>query len=167
MHSLLLLPVLVGQTPGAADTDRQAVLVLAQAFFDALAAKDGPALRKHCLADARILSIRPAPAGAAVRSRSLEEDITALTASREGLLERMWSPTVQVQGRIATVWAPYDFHRDGVFSHSGIDTFTFLKTDYGWKIAALAYTVEPDRPSAHPAGPPVRPTGLTLVPTGK
>jgi hypothetical protein len=164
MHPLLLLPVLVAQTQGAVDTDRQAVLALAQAFFDALAAKDGPALRRLCLADARILSIRP---GAAVRSRSLEEDITALTASRERLLERMWNLTVHLQGRIATVWAPYDFHRDGVFSHTGIDTFTFLKTDDGWKIAALAYTVEPDRPSAHPAGPPVHPTGPTVVPTGK
>lgn len=151
----LVLPLLAVQAPGIADADRQAVLALAQAFFDALAAQDGPALRKLCLPEARILSIRPGQGGVVVRSRSLEEDITALTSSRERLLERMWNPTVHVQGRIATVWAPYDFHRDGAFSHSGIDTFTFMRTDQGWRIAALAYTVEPDRPSAHPAGPPV------------
>jgi len=155
VQPLLLLPVLVAQTPGASDPDRQAVLALAQAFFDALAAKDGPALRKLCLAEARIYSLRPGPAGATVRHRSLEEDITALTQSRERLLERMWNPTVHLQGRIAMVWTPYDFHRDSVFSHSGIDTFTFLKTDQGWRIAALAYSVEPDRPSAHPSGPPL------------
>ena len=154
MVPLLALPLLFAQAPGAADADRQAVLALAQAFFDALAAKDGPALRKLCLPEARILSLRPGPDGAVVRSRSLEEDITALTTSREGLLERMWNPTVHLQGRIATLWAPYDFHRDGAFSHSGIDTFTFMKTGQGWRIAAMAYTVEPDRPSTHPAGPP-------------
>ncbi len=154
MVPLLVLPLLAGQAPGTPDADRQAVLALAQAFFDALAAKDGPALRKLCLPEARILSIRPGPGGAVLRSRNLEEDITVLAATRERLLERMWNPTVHVQGRIATVWAPYDFHRNGAFSHSGIDTFTFMKTDQGWRIAALAYTVEPDRPSAHPSGPP-------------
>lgn len=149
-----VLPLLVAQVPGTPDADRQAVLALAQAFFDALAAKDGAAIRKLCLPEARIQSIRPGPGSAVLRSRSLEEDITALAASRERLQERMWNPTVHLQGRIATVWAPYDFHRDGAFSHSGIDTFTFMRTDQGWRIAALAYTVEPDRPSAHPAGPP-------------
>jgi hypothetical protein len=146
--------LLLAQAPQPAEADRQAVLALAQAFFDALAARDGAALRKLCLPEARIQSIRPAQGSAAVRSRSLEELLEALASSREPQLERMWSPTVHLQGRIAIVWTPYDFHRNGTFSHSGTDTFTFLKTDQGWRIAALAYTVEPDRPSAHPAGPP-------------
>lgn len=154
MGPVVAASLLLAQAPQPAEADRQAVLALAQAFFDALAARDGAALRKLCLPEARIQSIRPGPGGPVVRSRSLDEDIAALATSRERLLERMWTPTVQVQGRLATVWAPYDFHRDGAFSHSGTDTFTFLKTDQGWRIAALAYTVEPDRPSAHPAGPP-------------
>lgn len=159
MGPFLALPLLAApQAAAAPDADRQAVLALAQAFFDALAAKDGPAIQRLCLPEARILSIRPGPGGAVVRSRSLEEDIAALAASRDRLLERMWNPTVHLQGRIATLWAPYDFHRNGAFSHSGTDTFTFLKTDRGWRITALAYTVEPDLPSAHPAGPP-RPQG--------
>jgi len=29
-----------------------------------------------------------------------------------------------------------------------------MRTDQGWRIAALAYSVQPDLPSAHPAGPP-------------
>jgi hypothetical protein len=157
MIPLLVVPVLAAQAPGSTVPDQQVVLDMAQAFFDALAAKDAAAIRKLCLPEARILSLRPGPAGPLVRHRNLEEDIAALVAGRERLLERMWNPTVHLQGRIATIWTPYDFHRDGVFSHSGIDTFTFLKTNQGWKIAALAYTVEPDRPSAHPAGPPAAP----------
>lgn len=155
----LAIALVLAQAPSAADADRREVLALTQAFFDALAARDGAALRKLCLPEFRIQSIRPAPGGTSVRSRSLEEVLEALASSREPQLERMWNPTVQVQGRIAVVWTPYDFHRNGTFSHSGTDTFTFLKTDSGWRIAALAYTVEPDRPSAHPSGPPVFATG--------
>jgi hypothetical protein len=47
-----------------------------------------------------------------------------------------------MQGRIATVWAPYDFWIDGKFSHCGVDAFDLIKTDKGWRIAGGAYTVE-------------------------
>ncbi len=159
MGPCLAFTLLLAQAPEPAETDRREVLVLAQRFFDALAARDESALRKLCLPEFLIQSIRPAQGGSAVRRRSLQEFLEALASSREPQLERMWNPTVHVQGRIAVVWTPYDFHRNGTFSHSGTDTFTFMKTDQGWRIAALAYTVEPDRPSAHPAGPPAVATG--------
>jgi hypothetical protein len=47
-----------------------------------------------------------------------------------------------MQGRIATVWAPYDFWIDGKFSHCGVDAFDLIKTDKGSRIAGGAYTVE-------------------------
>jgi hypothetical protein len=73
---------------------------------------------------------------------------------KERPLERIWNPTVVAQGRLATVWAPYDFHKDGKFSHSGIDVFTLMQIGTEWKIVSLAFTIQPSVPSAHPAGAP-------------
>ncbi len=158
MHrSLLVVACLAGAPALQAGTpaqDRQEVLQVVQRFFDALATKDAEALKALVLPGTPITVLRPTPEGPALRRRVVEDDLKTLPATPERLLERMWNPTVLVQGRIATVWTPYDFHRDGKFSHSGIDVFTLLFTEGRWRIATMAYTVEPEVPSAHPAGAP-------------
>jgi len=40
------------------------------------------------------------------------------------------------------VWAAYDFHLDGAFSHCGIDNFSLVKIGEEWKVVSLTYTVE-------------------------
>jgi hypothetical protein len=69
------------------------------------------------------------------------------------MLERMWDARVLIHGRIAVLWTPYDFHRDGKFSHCGVDAFSLVKTDDGWKIAGFIYTVEPEGCRPSPLGP--------------
>ncbi|HJW31747.1 MAG TPA: hypothetical protein VJ505_00140 [Holophagaceae bacterium] len=162
LRSLLIAACLVGvpaAQAGIPDPDRQEVLQVVQRFLDALAKKDTEALKALVLPGTPITVLRPTPDGPALRRRVVEDDLKTLPATSERLLERMWNPTVLVQGRIATVWTPYDFHRDGKFSHSGIDVFTLLFTEGRWRIASLAYTVEPEVPSAHPAGAPVNDPG--------
>jgi hypothetical protein len=66
----------------------------------------------------------------------------------------MWTPAVHVHGAIAVVWAPYDFHIDGKFSHCGVDTFSLVRTATGWQISGISYTVEPTGCAASPLGPP-------------
>lgn len=139
---------------GAPPSDRQQVLDVAQKFFDALAANDADALRRLVIPGTQVTSARATVGAFAVSRRVIEDDVARWSANRDRYLERIWNPTVLVHGRIATVWAPYDFHLNGRFSHTGIDVFNLLKTDGGWKISGLAYSVEPDVPSTHPAGPP-------------
>lgn len=70
-------------------------------------------------------------------------------------VERGWDGDVAVSGVVATVTLPYDFYRDGTWSHCGVDVFTMVDTDSGWRIASLAYTVEqPPVCLGHPDGPP-------------
>jgi hypothetical protein len=52
------------------------------------------------------------------------------------------------------VWTPYDFHIDGEFSHCGIDAFNMVRTDEGWKIASIVWTVERTGCENSPLGPP-------------
>jgi len=137
-----LLP-LSAQTGAEAD-----VIGVVQRLFDALAAHDGEAIRSVMLPDARISIARAAaePAGTTVADMAAR-----IAADKTVMLERFTSPPrVLTRGRIAQLWGEYAFHRDGKFSHCGVDSATLLLTSGGWKIASLAYTVEtegcPGRP---------------------
>ena len=57
--------------------------------------------------------------------------------------ERMWNPEVRVDGAIATLWTPYDFHVGARFSHCGYDAFQLARGERGWYITAITYTVRP------------------------
>ena len=155
---VILTMSLAASSPAAASAstsaDQAAVLQVVQEFFDALQAKDGGRLRAICQPGAQFTSGRPAPAGYALRQRPVETDAAHFAESKDTYLERMWSPTVQIDGRIAVVWTRYDFHLNGKFSHNGTDCFTLLKTDQGWKIVCGAYSVEPGVSTENPAGPP-------------
>ncbi|HEY0863667.1 MAG TPA: nuclear transport factor 2 family protein [Lacunisphaera sp.] len=155
LASLLLPLAALADTPATDPAqEKAAVLSVVQRFFDALHAKDGEALRATCQPGAQITAGRLADSGFVTRQRSIEADIAQLAEAKEVWLERMWSPTVHINGRIAMVWTRYDFHRDGKLSHNGTDCFTLLKTDTGWKIACAAYSVEPATQTENPAGPP-------------
>ncbi len=59
--------------------------------------------------------------------------------------------------RVAQVWMPYDLYLGDKWSHCGVDTFTLMKSEGRWRVAALVYTIEqPPACRPHPAGPPVR-----------
>ena len=49
---------------------------------------------------------------------------------------------LMVQGNLAQVWAPYDFHLDGKLSHCGIDSFSLVRNADGWRVVGVSYTVQ-------------------------
>ena len=136
------------------DPARGAVLAVVQRFFDAMAARDSGACRATLASEGQLQVLNEKAGGPTLGYRLLGEFADRLPSMKERPLERIWNPTVLIEGRLATVWAPYDFHRDGKFSHSGIDVFTLMRTGDAWKIVSLAFTIQSDVPSAHPAGPP-------------
>ena len=65
----------------------------------------------------------------------------------------MWNPEVRIDGAIATLWTPYDFHIGVRFSHCGYDAFQLARGERGWYVTAITYTV---RPAPCPTPPPLR-----------
>ena len=53
----------------------------------------------------------------------------------------------RIDNQLATVWTPYEFYIkefptvDEHLSHRGVDSFQLYKTDEGWKILSLVYTI--------------------------
>ena len=58
--------------------------------------------------------------------------------------ERIYDLQIQVDGPMATVWAPYKFYVGENFSHCGVNAFTLIKTEKGWKIASITDTRRKD-----------------------
>ncbi len=65
-----------------------------------------------------------------------------IAASKDALRETIRDPKILVHGGIASVWAPYDFYRNGKRTHGGIDSFSLVRTAGGWKISGLVYSVD-------------------------
>jgi ketosteroid isomerase-like protein len=138
--------------PVPAADESAAVLRTVQRFFDAIASRDAVAAAELVVPEGQYLSVREGKPPAA--PSTLKAFAERLAAGKEKLLERMWKPQVLVDGSIAAVWTPYDFHRDGKFSHCGTDSFQLLKTAAGWKIWSAAWTVQTAGCQESPLGPP-------------
>jgi hypothetical protein len=147
---LFLLPLCAlfsGDAPSNAQTPGETV----QRLFDAMSVHDANAARQLFTADAMLFSVRPDGTPVAI---PYEKWVAQLGASKDVWLERTWNPTLLEHGPIAVLWAEYDFHLNGKFTHCGIDSFNLLKTTEGWKIAAISDTREVSGCAASPLGPP-------------
>ena len=135
----------------ASDDERAAVLAAVQAFFDVMSRGDTAAASEVLTADGRFYSVGP---DGTVRSTAHASFAKQIGDRGTRLLERAWDSEVSVHGPIAQVWTPYDFHINGAFSHCGVDAFTLVKSDGRWRVAGIAYTVEPEGCAPSPLGPP-------------
>lgn len=118
---------------------RRDVLGAVDALFDAMAKHDVDASRKLIVPGASFVVIKPDG------SVAIEHDsdyLASLGRHKEAFRERIWDAQVFVQGDLAQVWAPYDFHLDGKLSHCGIDSFSMVRGAGGWRVAAVSYSVQ-------------------------
>jgi hypothetical protein len=148
----LLIVLVSSRELTAQSSDSAAVVSAVQRLFDAMAKRDTVAARALLLPGSEFMSIRPN--AQAPRHQADTSFLRSLGAGKERMLERMWAPVVHVHGPMAVLWAPYDFHIDGRFSHCGVDTFTLVRGAAGWRIASILYTVEPTGCAPSPLGPP-------------
>lgn len=152
----LLLAVFVSLCGCAAtrrsNADREAVLATAQAFFDAMRARDPDAAARTVLPDGVFVSTRLENGKRVEKHFTNREWVEKLPSEHTVLLEAFTGePTVLVDGDVAVVWAAYFFHVDGQLSHTGVDAFNLVRTDAGWRISGGAYSVVRPAPPPAPA----------------
>lgn len=152
--ALALAPPPAASPAASQSTSEQEVVAAVQALFDAMAARDRGVLEDLLMPEGRIVAMRGGETAGTPGSTSQAEFVEAISAAEGRLLERMWEPQVLVDGAVAMLWAPYDFHHDGVFSHCGVDHFSLVRTAAGWKVAGITYTVQRDGCTPSPLGPP-------------
>lgn len=123
--------------------DRQAVIVVAERLFSAMKSRDTTTLRQMLAPELVLISVRSGgPAPAVTRRTTVSEFVTSIAQSQEEMVERMWNPKVEVHGDLASLWAPYDFHIGGRFSHCGTDALQLVRSNGNWQVVGLSYTVQ-------------------------
>jgi len=126
------------------------VIAAVHRLFQDMAAGNGDGVAAAMLPEVKLISVRD---GQISPASGRDEFVQRITASKGGLLERIWNPTVLVSGQMAMLWADYDLHINGKFSHCGVDAFFLLKTADGWKISQVQYTAETQGCKPSPLGP--------------
>lgn len=135
--------------------ENSAVIAVADSVLAALTSGDNATLARLTLDSAVVggVGLRDGVERWSLRSWSLYINRTGPST----FTERGFDARAQVQDRVAQVWMPYDLYIGAKWSHCGVDTFTMMKSEGRWRVAALIYTIEqPPACRMHPAGPPAR-----------
>ena len=151
---LLAMLVQAQQPPVQRPADEAEVLAAVERMFDAMRRKDADAYASVLVPEGKAIRVRTdGPAEGRLRFQGNAEDIVSFKGNVDRWDERIWDPTVRVHGPIAVVWAPYDFHINGKFSHCGMDLFELLKVDGKWRLSNASWTVETVGCPSSPLGP--------------
>jgi hypothetical protein len=132
----------------AQQADKEAILALMQAAFDAVASQNPEDWRRIQLPEGNTLSFSATPGEEPTLLNRLRitnnEDYAAGRQPGEPALLERWigEPLIRLHGPLASVWGEYEFLIDGEFSHCGVDALSLVKTDGQWRIANWMWTVE-------------------------
>ena len=145
-------------SPGVSGADvpeetRQEVIEAVESLFAGMRAKDMESLRRVLSPTAAIVWVDAESGASGVTS--VADFLASVESAPYQLNEDMWDPEVRVDGPLATLWAPYGFHRDAEFSHWGHDAFHLVRDQSGWRIVAIAYTRRTDPMRARRSPGPV------------
>ena len=146
------ITIMIAASPVLADDEADVIAVIDE-FFAAMKSRDAATMRTLMTEDGILYGYRETEDGLRI-SRPTHRAYLENLASGTGVpVERYWDPKVMIHERLATVWTPYDFHNDGVFSHCGLNNFSLLKTDDGWVITGVVFSIKTDGCGDSPLGP--------------
>jgi len=124
------------------DSEKEAVKNVIKQTFKAMITVD-TVLLKSCFAPGAIMHVvQNQKDSVVVRTNKVSDFVASIGKQQPGSLdERSFDEIIYIDRELASAWAPYTFHRNGQFSHKGIDSFQFVKLKEGWKIQYLIYNM--------------------------
>ena len=136
-----LLLAISGQAQNDHDLDEKMIKEKVDQFFIALEKQDTIMLKKLWFKEGQVWTINQTTEPMSYSMRFFEDDLKRFDP-KTILQERALSYEIKIHKGMAMAWIPYDFHVNGAFSHCGVDIFSLLKADEGWKFISASYTVE-------------------------
>lgn len=134
---LFVLPLAVqGQNDAKAS-----VQTLINQFFDAMRAGDSAKISGLFYPGAEMGSTYVKDRKPQFRESSPKAFLQAVgTPHTEVWDERVSDLNIQVDDNLASAWMKFAFYRGATFSHCGVNHFTLINTETGWKILAIVDT---------------------------
>ena len=126
-----------------AGSEKAAVRAVVDQIFDAMRAGDSETISALILPEALLDRISP--------NKPIEHGVVSDWTNWVGTLkpgqadEQIFDVTINVEGPLATVWAPFTIAIDGVMKSCGVNHFTLVKVAEGWKVAYLIDTHTPEK----------------------
>ncbi|WP_373512781.1 nuclear transport factor 2 family protein [Persicitalea sp.] len=138
--------LLFGNTIVQAQSAEVEVRAIVDQLFTGMKTGDSSLVAKSFTADATLQSVSMDVTGKVKTSKNgIESFVNAVgTPHKEIWDERIYDLKIQVDRPMATVWVPYKFYIGDKFSHCGVNAFTLIKFESGWKIASITDTRRKD-----------------------
>ncbi|TDB63680.1 nuclear transport factor 2 family protein [Arundinibacter roseus] len=137
MSCLLLVSLVVqAQSP---ETEIRNVI---DQLFTGMRTGDSSLVSKSFLADATLQSVSAGQDGSIrIQKDAIQGFIKAVGTPHSSIWdEQIYGVQIKVDGPIAHAWVPYKFFVGTTFSHCGVNSFTMIRMDSGWKIASITDT---------------------------
>jgi hypothetical protein len=140
------LLVIISTSLFAQQTETAAVKQTVNTMFDAMRKGDSTLLRSVFSKDMILQSVSNNKDGKAILSVEKADDFVKAIGTPHASIydERITFGDIEVDGDLASVWAPYKFYLGDKFSHCGVDVFQLMKTASGWKIIYIVDTRRKD-----------------------
>lgn len=127
----------------ASYTEKAAVHAVLDKVFDAMRAGDDETLKSLILPDTDLDRMTP---GQPVSRGQLSDWIDWVATLSPGQAdEQIFDVVINVEGPLATAWAPFTIAIDGELKSCGVNHFTLVKHEDGWKVAYLIDTHTPEK----------------------
>lgn len=143
MKNLILLCLLFFSLSTFAQSNEEQIKASINQVFDGMRKNDTLLVREVLHPSCFLKSIGKNKTGEV----KLQEDpisawLKQIGTKREGVVldERLLSFDIKIDGDMAMAWTPYEFYVNDKFYHCGVDIFTMMHTDKGWKIVGIVDT---------------------------
>jgi len=155
---LLSFPVFAQTEAKAAGTPTQEIEAVVEAFRTAIIDKDKERFVKlflhenitwqNVIGDSNLQQLREKkPEAGKVRFKpdsNYVSFIDGIISSNKKLEEKFWNTKIDTDGDVASILFDYSFNADGKETNHGKEAWHLVKTDDGWKIVSVIWSVNWD-----------------------
>ncbi|MCA0133188.1 nuclear transport factor 2 family protein [Winogradskyella alexanderae] len=140
---ILVITICFGMSINAQDVEIENVKSTIDTFFDAFHKQDTTAMRAMAKGDILMQSVSVNKEGKTVLNENSYNDFLRNIASipeDRSFEEKILDYSIQIDGKMANAWTPYEFWYMEKLSHCGVNSFQLIKEEDNWKIIYLVDT---------------------------
>lgn len=143
MKNLITLLIFFVSISAIAQTNEEQIKASINQVFDGMRKNDTTLVREVLHSSCFLKSIGKSKTGEVrLQEDAISDWLKQIGTKREGVLldERLTSYDIKIDGEMAMAWTPYEFYVNDKFNHCGVDVFTLMHTEKGWKIVGIVDT---------------------------